>query len=135
MSSQDEIDRACADLTAGHAPEPEAGRRVAELARAHLGTHAGQALLKRRAVQERDRLLLDLAARHFDALPSVRAKARAVVTAARRYEASAWLRDRNAVTNPRPPESVAGMVWAVLKAWPDLPAERRLHDLLSNSDV
>ena len=132
MSTQDEIEAACIALTADRAPDPEAGRQVAELARAHLRTEAGQAVLKRRAILERDRLLVDLARAHFEALPSVRAKARAILTAARRYEASGWLRDRNAVTNPRPAESVAGMVWAALKAWPDLPSERRFHDLLSS---
>ena len=135
MSTHDEIEQACIDLAAGRALDPEAGRRVAELAKAMAATDAGVALLKRRAILERDRLLLKLAAQHFAGLHSVRATARAILTKARRYETSGWLRDRNAVTNPRPPESIAGMVWAVLKAWPDLPSERRLHDLLSNPDV
>lgn len=135
MSTTAALDLALDDLAAGRAPDPDAGRGVAELYRIMAETDAGTAILKRRAVQERDRLLLDLAAQHFAGLRSVRARARAVLTAARRYQAIGWLRDRNAATCPRQPESVAGMVWAVLKAWPDLPAERRLHDLLSNSDV
>lgn len=133
MSTTAPLDQALADLAAGRAPDPDAGRRVAELARAMAGTDAGQATLKRGAVQERDRLLVDLAARHFARLPSVRAQARAILTAARRYEVSGWLRDRNSVTNPRPPESVEAALWRILKALDTLPSDRHLRELLANT--
>ena len=54
MPTHDEIEIACSDLAAGRAPDPEAGRRVAELARAMAGTDAGVAMLKRRGVVGRD---------------------------------------------------------------------------------
>lgn len=133
MSSRAALDQALEDLSAGRLPDPEAGRQIAELARAMAQTSTGAAMLKRRAIQERDRRLVDLAAQHFARLPGVRAKARAVLTAARRYETSGWRRDRNAVTNPRPPESVECMFWAVLKAWPDLPSDTVMRDLLANT--
>lgn len=133
MSTRAALDLALDDLSAGRAPEPEAGRRVAELARAHLRTDAGQAMQKRLAVQQRDQLLVGLAAQHFAGLSSVRATARVILTAAGRYQASGWLRDRQAVTCPRPPESVEGMFWAALKAWPDLPSDTVIRNLLANT--
>ena len=133
MSSHHALDLALADLAAGRAPDPEAGRRVAELAHAMAQSDAGVAMLKRRAVQERDQLLVDLAAQHFAGLPSVRAEARAILTAARRYEASGWLRDLNSVTNPRPPESVEAELWHILKALDTLPSDRHLRELLANT--
>ena len=135
MSTQDALDRALDDLAAGRAPATEAGRAIAEAARCYFGTPAGAAMRRRQATQERDRVLIELARVHFNALPSVRARARAILNAARRYEAIGWLRDRNAVTNPRPPESVEGMVWAVLKAWPDMPSNTVLRDLLASAGL
>ena len=38
----------------------------------------------------------------------------AILTAARRYQAIGWLRDRHGVVNPRPPGSVEGVLWAAL---------------------
>ena len=134
MSTTAALDQAFDDLSAGRAPDPEAGRRVAELARAHLQTDAGAAMLKRRAVQERDGLLVELARQHFAHLPSVRAQARAILTAARRYEAAGWLRERHAIVCP--PHRIGtpqGAVWAVLTVWPDLPSGTALRELLSNT--
>lgn len=134
MSTWDEIDLAIAALSAGRAPEPNAGRAIAEAARCYFGTPAGEAMRRRQATQERDRLLLDLAARHFNALPSVRAKARAVLTSGRRYEATGWLRERHAIACP--PHRIGkpeGHIWAALKACPDLPSDTLLRDLLANT--
>lgn len=131
MPTRAAIDLALDDLAAGRAPDAEAGRRIAELARAMAQTDAGAAMLKRRAILERDHLLLELAACHFDALPSVRAQARAILTAAQRYEASGWRHDHHAAACPRPPESIEGLIWAALKAWPDLPSDTTLRDLLA----
>ena len=86
MSAHATLDRALDDLAAGRAPEPEAGRRVAELARAMVQTDAGAALLKRRAVQERNHVIIELARAHFDALPSVRGQSREVLRVASRYQ-------------------------------------------------
>ena len=134
MSTQEDIEAACIDLAAGKAPEPEAGRRVAELARAMAQTVAGAAMLKRRAILDRDRLLLDLAARHFGALSSVRAKARAILTAARRYEVTGWHHDQHATTCP--PHRIGkpeALIWQVLKASPGLPSDTVLRNLLANT--
>ena len=134
MPTRAAIDLALDDLSAGRAPEPDAGRRVAELARAHLRTDAGQALRKRQAVQQRDRLLLDLAAQHFSDLSSTRAKARAGLTAARCYQASGWRHDQHAITCP--PHRIGtpeGLIWRALKAWPDLPSDTTMRDLLANT--
>ena len=136
MSTTAALDRALDDLDAGRAPEPEAGRLVAEAASAYLGTDAGQALLKRRAIQNRDHLLLDLAAQHFAGLPSLRAKARAILTAALRYQTSGWRHDRHAMTCP--PHRVGtpqGLIWQALKAWPDLPSDTVLRDLLASAGL
>lgn len=135
MSSTADLDQALSDLAAGRAPDVEAGRRIGELARAMARTEAGAAMLKRRGVLERDRLLLDLAAQHFARLPSVRAQARALLTAARRYEASGWLRDRGAITNPRPPGSIEARLWAALKAWPEMPSDKHLRNYLAKTAV
>ena len=133
MSTRADLEAALDDLTAGRAPDPEAGRQIAELARAMAGTDAGAAMLKRRAVQERDKLLIELAAQHFARLPSVRAKARAVRTAARRYQASGWRHDQHAIANPRPPTSIEAALWLALKASNDMPSDRHLRELLANT--
>lgn len=133
MLTRAALEAACDDLAAGCLPELEAGRRVAELARAMARTDAGAAMLRRRAVQERDKLLIELAAQHFERLPSVRAQARAVLAAARRYQASGWLRDRGAVTNPRPDGSTEALLWAALKAWPGLPSDKHLRNYLADT--
>ena len=134
MSTQDEIVRACADLDAGHPVDLEAGRRVAELARAMVQTDAGAALLKRRGVLERDRLLLDLAAQHFADLRAIRAKARAILTAATRYQASGWRHEQHATSCPThrigKPEA---LIWQALKASPSLPSDTVLRDLLASA--
>ena len=60
VSTYDEIDLAIADLAVGRAVG-EAGQLLAEAARAHLQTDAGPVMLKRRAIRDRDQVLLDLA--------------------------------------------------------------------------
>ncbi len=134
MSTRAALDQALADLAAGRAPEPKAGRHVAALAHAMAQTDTGAAMLRRHAVQERDKLLVDLARAHFNALPSVRAQVRAILTAARRYEATGWHHDQHAMTcPPRRIGKPEGLIWQALKCWPDMPGERLLHEILSAS--
>ena len=133
MSTQDDLNRALDNLTAGRPPDPEAGRRVADLARAMAQTDAGAALLKRRAVQERNHVIIELARAHFDALPSVRGQSREVLRVASRYQCGRWRHDRLRATNPYQRGSAEALLWAALKAWPHLPSQRKLQDLLSNT--
>ena len=113
MSTAAALDQALADLTAGRAPDPVAGRRIAELARAMAATDAGAAMLKRQGVVERDKLLLDLARLHCADLRDVRPKVRRILQWARRYQASGWRHEQHAIACPThrigKPE---GLVWA-----------------------
>lgn len=134
MSTAATLDQALDDLAAGRAPEQEAGRRVARLARAMAQTDAGAALLRRHAVQERDHHLIDLARQHCGDLQDVRPKVRRILQWARRYQATGWPRDQHAMTCP--PHRLGkpeGLIWAALKCWPDMPGERLLHEILSVS--
>ena len=134
MSTTAALDLALDDLAAGRAPEPEAGRRVAALARTMAGTDAGAALLKRRGVVERDKLLIYLARHHCADLRDVRPKVRRILQWANRYEASGWRHEQHAIAcPPHRTGKPEGLIWAAMKAWPELPGDRRLHEILSGS--
>ncbi len=136
MSTRTTLKQAYTDLACGRLPD-EAGRRlVVRAARSFLETpsRARDAMLRQEAIRERDRLLIKLALDHYADLPGVRAKARRILGLGRLYEVSGWRRDEHATTCPAhrigTPE---GALWAVLKAWSQLPGERRLREILSTS--
>ena len=136
MPARADLDSACDDLAAGRLPA-EAGRRlILRAARSFAETPSRQrhAMWRQEGIRERDRLLVELAEKHCRDLPDIRPKVRRIIQWACRYESSGWRHDRLATTCPAhrigKPE---GVIWAVLKAWPKMPRERQLHEILSTS--
>ena len=84
---------------------------------------------------DRDRLIHEMAERHFSAFWSYRAKAVEIDRAARRYLASARWREQH-LDCLRLPEELCGtpeeMVWRVLKATGKFPGDDRLRKILAN---
>ncbi len=136
MSTQDALDRALDDFAAGRLPD-ETGRRLIIRAAQYFMDTSSQGrdtMFRLEAIRERDGLLVELARKHCGDLRDIRPKVRRILQWAFRYETSGWRRDRYATACPAhrigKPE---GAIWEILKTWPKMPGERRLHEILTNS--
>lgn len=134
MSNSAGLNLALADLAAGRAPEIEAGREVAELARDFLYEESLSRGSRSAARAERDRLIVELARQHCADLHGIKPKSDQIAAWARRYEGSSWPRERHLTA---PPDRLAGrpqeLVWRILKTHPDFPRDRQLREILARS--
>ncbi len=129
------LEAAFAELAKGHLPDAENRALIVQMGRTFIARPSrARDELRRTAKAERNKLLLELAQEHCADLRGIRPKVRRILSWARRYEVSGWRHDRHATTCPAhrigKPE---GIIWCALKAWPGMPGERRLHEILSTS--
>lgn len=83
-----------------------------------------------RVDQDRDRVIVELRRRFWSKVSDAEA-ARAIATAWRRYEASAWRNDQAAGCNPYDGCTPRGMFWALLRAGHDAPSAATIRRRLA----
>ena len=136
MTTRADLDHACDNLAADRLPDETGRRLIIRAAQYFMDTpsQGRDTMFRLEAIRERDGLLVELARKHCGDLRDIRPKVRRILQWALRYETSGWRRDRYATTCPAhrigKPE---GAIWEILKTWPKMPGERRLHEILSIS--
>ena len=79
---------------------------------------------------ERDRIIREIARRHFRHCVNTNARAVAIGAAFRRYDRCRWQSDRQASSCPYAPTSLDGLMWRALTAGA-IPQDRQLWTILS----
>jgi len=135
-SPSERLDALADEIRAGRSLNTDDARFVARVLRTFVETpsRGRDALLRQEAIRERDAHLVALARERCSDLKEIRPKVRRILALAHRYQATAWVRERHAVACPADrlgkPEA---HLWAALRAFPELPGERRLHEILTAS--
>ena len=112
-----------------------AGRQSLDAALGLRGGPGERSAATRLMLARRDALLREAADRHFPDQPAAQ-QAEALAEAWRRYEASAWPRERGAtVCPPRHAGAVHALLWQAMKAGAMPVTARRIREILATSSA